>query len=271
MIPTSLLTRLASSAAVKKSTFNSSSTSTTTATRFVSVLACDNHHHKGQKTISTVSSSSRLSSSIPSQTDSILVRWKSSGSGSSKKSSSSSFRPRRAPGKDYYRSHQQKQHLVGKPKKVKGPKEPYDVSTPVPQIDLNKINITDVDADVDADEAELFGPLIGDAIRNLQMQAKKGPSGEVDIESQLRMMDFFTSAPGSTEDLVGSRRAISLEALDGENTDDIMAEIDRLVDQERIDYMDLPPTDPIGIDDINREVNKGSNQIPSNQLAHGEW
>jgi hypothetical protein len=150
---------------------------------------------------------------------------------------------------------------------VKGPKEPYDVSTPVPQIDLNRLNITDVDAD-DPDEVEMFGPLIGDAIRSLQTQAKR-PS--LDIESQLRMMDFFTSAPGSTEDLVGSRRAIALEAFDGENTDDIMAEIDRLVDQERIDYMDLPPTDPIGLDDINREVNKGSNQIPLNQLAHGDW
>jgi hypothetical protein len=192
----------------------------------------------------------------------MLVRWKSSGS-----KKSSSFRPRRAPGKDYYRSHQQKQHLVGKPKKVKGPREPYDVSTPVPQIDLNRLNITDVDAD-DPDEVEMFGPLIGDAIRSLQTQAKR-PS--MDVESQLRMVDFFTSAPGSTEDLVGSRRAVALEAFDGENTDDIMAEIDRLVDQERIDYMDLPPTDPIGLDDINREVNKGSNQIPSNQLAHGDW
>jgi hypothetical protein len=163
-----------------------------------------------------------------------------------------------------------------KPKQVKGPKEPYDVSTPIPRIDLNQIKITNVDADKDEDY-ELFGPMIGDAIRSLRLQEKRRRQnqplldGANEIEAQLRVMDFLTSLPGSTEDLVGSRRAVAMEAYEGEQPDAIMAEIDRLVEQERTDYMELPPTDPISIEDIQKADNSGSSQIPLNQLAHGEW
>mmetsp|Transcript_3608 Transcript_3608/g.6783 ORF Transcript_3608/g.6783 Transcript_3608/m.6783 type:complete len:392 (+) Transcript_3608:3-1178(+) len=203
------------------------------------------------------------------------LRWKSSGGGN--KNNKSSFRPRRVPGKDYFRSHQ-KQKLTGKPKKIKGPKEPFDVSTPLPQIDLSQMKITDVEDGEDGDMEPMdwsdLEPLMGDAIRSLRAQAQPNSGRaamENDVEAQLRMMDFFTSAPGSTEDLVGARRAVALEAFEGEDTDAIMEDIDRLVDKERIDYMDLPPTDPISLEDLQKDANKGASQIPPNQLAHGPW
>jgi small subunit ribosomal protein S5 len=206
---------------------------------------------------------SALSPSINSGVNSVgtSIRWKGS-------KSSKSFRPRRAPAKDYLRSHV-KNHGI-KPQTPKGPKDPFDVSTPVPKIDLTSdLHITDVEDD---DNWESLNPLMGGAIRTLRgQQQRPGNVLDDDIEAQIRMMDFFTSDPGSTEDLVGARRAVSLEALEGEDPDAILAEIDRLVDEERTEYMDLPPSDPIGVDDLLQETNKGSSQIPPNQLAHGEW
>ncbi|KAG7373140.1 30S ribosomal protein S5 [Nitzschia inconspicua] len=192
------------------------------------------------------------------------VRWKSG------KSGVKSFRPRRAPSKEYFRS--QQKDLGIKLKEPKGPKEPYDVSTPIPKIDLaNDLHITDVDNDDDDNDWESLGPLMSSTLRSLRAQSQGRPSIEGDVEAQLRMMDFFTSDPGSTEDLVASRRFLAMEALEGENPDEILAEIDRMVDEERTEYMDLPPSYYIGVDDLAKETNKGSTQIPHNQLAHGEW
>lgn len=207
-----------------------------------------------------------LFASFGSSFSDLSLRWKSS------YHKKSFYGPRRVPGKEYFRSHQ-KQHGV-KPNKPKGPKDPFDVSTSVPKIDLQSdLRITDVMEEEDNDW-ESLGPLMGDAVRVLRAQSVPGNGAfgiANDIEAQLRMMDFFTSDPGSTEDLAGERRAVALEALEGERPADILAEINRLVDKERIEYMDLPSTDVIGLDDLEKENNKGSNKIPPNQLAHGEW
>jgi small subunit ribosomal protein S5 len=187
------------------------------------------------------------------------LRWKSSSGGKK----SSSFRPRRAPGKDFVRSHQ-KQYGI-QPKKIKGhPK--MDVTGAA----RDRMTITDVT--MEDDEEYDLGPLMDGALQSFR-RAKVYDTGsmDLDVEAQLKMMDYFTSDLGSTEDLVGARRAVALEAFEGEDPAHIMAQIDRMVDQERTEYMDLPPTDPIRLDDLEKESNKGSNQIPPNQLAHGDW
>jgi small subunit ribosomal protein S5 len=207
-----------------------------------------------------------VSSSVGSEGNSwdITVRWKGSNSGKS-------FRPRRTPSKDFVRSHQ-KQYGI-KLAKPKGPKESFDVSRPIPKIDLNTdMHISDVGESDEMNDWESLGPLMGGALRTMRAQQQRSSSGNItDVEAQLRMMDFFTSDDGSTEDLVGSRRAVAMEALEGESTDTILAEIDRLVDEERILYMDLPKSDPIGMNDTMNQSNQGSSQIPHNQLAHGDW
>ncbi len=144
---------------------------------------------------------------------------------------------------------------------------------------MSQIRITDVDeAEEDKmagdDILSTLGPLMGGTVRMMRARAAASPTlaaaGD-DIEAHLRMMDFFTSPPGSTEDLVGARRAVALEALPDEDVSTIMEEIDRLVEEERVNYMDLPPTDPISLLDLKNEESTGSNQIPKTQLAHGDW
>ena len=241
-------------------------------------------------------SSSSSSSSSPS---SMIVRWKSTysnggGSSSNLKKSKKTFRPRRTPDTDYVSSVLRKATnnnkaktksttIHGGRKKEKGPKEPNDVSTSFPKVDFSNIRITetvDVTGSDDYDDPTINpfvdDPLMSSAVKMLRASAadtnttiKSG--NELDIESQLKMMDFFTSLPGSTEDLVGSRRAVALEALQGEDPDLILQKIDEIVEQERLRYMDLPPTERITLDEMNNEASTGSTKIPPNQLAHGDW
>lgn len=216
----------------------------------------------------------------------LSLRWKSSsssrgGGGGGPHYGKKGFRPRRTPNQDYLRSVTRPSKLV-QPKKEKGPREPNDISTPLPRVDLSNIAITDVAAEdlEEGDDVFWQDPLMAGAVQMLKAEASTGNTSTsnnkrsghaLDIEGQLRMMDFFTSAQGSTEDLVGSRRAAALEAYQGEDPDDVLRRIDELVHQERIDYMDLPPTEPVTLDQMQKESSTGSTRIPPNQLAHGDW
>lgn len=154
-----------------------------------------------------------------------------------------------------------------------GKKEPNDVSTPPrPSIDFSNIKITDViDEGGEYTAEELiaeFGPLAGGA---LNMERREMENGEFDIEAQLKMMDYFISAPGSTEDLVAERRILAMETPDEQERLVLIQEIDRLVEEERLRDMDLPHTEPITLEDLEKEQSTGATEVPQNQLAHGEW
>ena len=239
------------------------------------------------------------------------LRWKSSsndsnnnGNSSGKKSSSSTFRPRRAPASNrkggnngkgngyYYNRHTENGKLLRKQRKESGIKEPFDIKTPIPKINKSQIKVTDCLLDADENEDDdltELGTLMGGALRSLraEQQAKESSSNnsnssssqqQDELEKQLRVMDFFISADGSTEDLIGSRRAVTADSplIDA---DTMLDRIDSLVDQERFDYMELPKTDPITQADIlkgnDASSGKGGGntigQIPANQLAHGDW
>ena len=173
---------------------------------------------------------------------------------SSKKSSSQkSFRPRRKPSQSY---------RPFRPKKVtqKGPKSGWDVSKPVPTIDLDNIPISDATAE---DELDAFGPIMSDAIR----YARSGKS--MDIEDQLRAMDYITAAPGSTEELVGERRAMAYDLWDHEDRAMFDQELSQFLEQTRIENMELDPVEPPK--DIERPGEDGAVRIPETQLAHGDW
>ena len=242
------------------------------------------------------------------------LRWKSSsndsnnnGNSSGKKSSSSTFRPRRAPaagnrkggnnGKGngyYYNRHTENGKLLRKQRKESGIKEPFDIKTPIPKINKSQIKVTDCLLDADENEDDdltELGTLMGGALRSLraEQQAKESSSNsnpsssnqqqQDELEKQLRVMDFFISADGSTEDLIGSRRAVTADSplIDA---DTMLDRIDSLVDQERFEYMELPKTDHITQADIlkGNDASSGGKgggntigQIPANQLAHGDW
>ena len=221
------------------------------------------------------------------------MRWKSSYNGNGGGSKRKKFRPSRAPTKgSYYYNRNNKTHGNNKMKNkaVKGVKEPYDISTAIPRIDKSQIRIRDaLDADEDDDLTPL-GPLMGGALRALRNENSQNASASIDVdelESQfLRTMDFFTSETGSTEDLVGSRRAVAAETYSdpssgGVTAAEMLRRIDQLVDEERFEYMDLPKTESLGQQDqyfIGEGGDQAAvggagtvNQIPPNQLAHGDW
>lgn len=188
-------------------------------------------------------------------------------------SNSKKFRPRRRPGKNYRGAGSAPLKKLHPKEKARGPKDPNDVSTPArPTIDFSNISITDVVEDNTEYSAQQmiseFGSLAGGA---LNMERREMEQGELDLETQLKMMDYFTSAPGSTEDMVGERRIMSMETPDEKERAALMAEIDRLVDEERLKNMELPATDPITVEDMEKEQASGSTSIPHNQLAHGDW
>jgi hypothetical protein len=189
-------------------------------------------------------------------------------------SNSNKFRPRRRPGKNYRAAATVPLKKVHpKQKKSRGPKDPNDVSTPPrPSINFSNIKITDVFDEGEYQSADdliaEFGNLTGGA---LNMARRELEHGEIDLETKLKMMDYFTSAPGSTEDLVGERRILALETPDEQERLALMEKIDRLVEQERLANMELPATDPITLEDLEIEQSSGSTSIPHNQLAHGDW
>jgi hypothetical protein len=188
-------------------------------------------------------------------------------------SNSNKFRPRRRPGKNYRAAGASAAKKTHPKQKARGPKDPNDHSTPPrPSIDFSNIKITDVvEEDGEYSPEELiaeFGSLAGGA---LNMERRELEQGELDLETQLKMMDYFTSAPGSTEDLVGERRILAMETPDEKEKAALMAKIDRLVDEERLYNMELPTTEPITVEDMEKEQSSGSTSIPHNQLAHGDW
>jgi hypothetical protein len=210
------------------------------------------------------------------------LRWKSTGGGTKKKP----FKPRgRSRGSGYYaRLDRTRGENAFRPKKIPGPKEPNDIKTPLPRIDRSQIRIRDtLDAD-EEDDLTPLGTLMGGALRALRAEAGGnagtgiGAVSDYDldaVESKLRTMDFFTSADGSTEDLVGARRAVAAETYDhsGTSPEEMLQRIEDLVDEERVEYMDLPKTEfaaaaTRGGDSENLGATA---QIPRNQLAHGDW
>jgi len=218
------------------------------------------------------------------------LRWKSSSSSSAGGSKKNKFKPRGHPRtrNGYYaRLDRSRAENSFKPKKLPGPREPNDVKTPLPRIDKSRIRIRDtLDAD-EEDDLTPLGTLMGGTLRALRAEAEANANANANVnaavsdldslEAKLRTMDFFTSADGSTEDLVGARRAVAAETYDG-SADEMLRKIDELVDEERFAYMDLPKTEfadaslAAGDSGDPADVPGGAAiQIPRNQLAHGDW
>lgn len=207
------------------------------------------------------------------------LRWK-SGSGGGQKKKSSSFRPRSRPKTGYYARLDRHRSELGalarnRNANKRAPGDPRDAKTPVPRIDRSQIRVRDaLDAD-EEDDLTGLGTLVGGALRSLRAEAVSRPDrgGTDALESDLRTMDFFTSAEGSTEDRVGARRAVAAETYGGGGAREMLRRIDELVERERFEYMDLPRTNerPGASPGDAGDDDGTTNQIPRNQLAHGEW
>jgi len=199
--------------------------------------------------------------------------------------------------------------------KGKGKKEPFDISTPIPKIGggtkepvamktpfpltdtlqiTNGENADNDDNDDDCllnldefedDDLSQLGTLMGGALRSLRHTNQKkeesggDDDGMEDIENKLRLMDYFVSEDGSTTDLKGSRRAVSMETYSGnqQEAQEMLERIETVVDDERFNYMELPKTNTFTENDDDDTIERAAgaagaiDKIPANQLAHGDW
>ena len=120
-----------------------------------------------------------------------------------------------------------------------------------------------------------FGVDAAEAIRQIRREHEIYQGRSPTVEEYLRDMDYLTSAEGSTEDLVGERRALSFESQTEEEKEKFMADLERLVEEQRIRDLGLEPADD-GKDETkaNNAIIDESDPfttINPNQLAHGEW
>ncbi|GKY99632.1 hypothetical protein MPSEU_000917300 [Mayamaea pseudoterrestris] len=177
--------------------------------------------------------------------------------------SSNSFRPRRRPSQSY------------RPIQPKKNKKVTDWSPGNPQkfITLQDGNNKERNIDV-------FGPLASDVIREFQEQLQQVTplsTGQL-MDEQLRMADYILAEQGSTEDLVGERRALA--GIDEE--DDLVGILEENIARESIKNLDLDdtefaskPTRPSFMsqleDDQDDHDDDPETILHRNQLAHGEW
>ena len=123
-----------------------------------------------------------------------------------------------------------------------------------------------------------YGPHLTPAMRQLQ-RAHELPRPTAD--DFLRDMDYLTSAPGSTEDLVGERRALAQETDSREEAQRFLEDLDHMVEDQRVIDLGLEPHQPLldGTDalkdalggDVDMDMNDPFTSINPTQLAHGEW
>lgn len=139
-----------------------------------------------------------------------------------------------------------------------------------------------------------FGPLGGDFIRHLRKERARALAEQVlpgdGADEGLRMMDYYLSAPGSVEDLVGQRRALSLDLDTEEEREEYLAELARMEADDRDRDMHIEnqsptwlkrkailnasskklysPYDDNGDDDEDKDPEV---YLDPNQMAHGDW
>lgn len=96
-------------------------------------------------------------------------------------------------------------------------------------------------------------------------------NNDMTAESSMRLMDFFTAARGSTEDLVGRRRAL----MHDEDPDAILQELKRISQQELFEndfkLGDEDATQKSTDNDNDEDEDEMDDGSDPNQLAYGPW
>ena len=119
-----------------------------------------------------------------------------------------------------------------------------------------------------SDLEQTFGLDAAEALRSMARRKERG--GAPDIEAQLRAVDYLTAPSGSTEDMVGERRA-AMESWTEEERRDFTETLDKLIEEERVRGLKLTALDKD--DDLTKnrgEVPKDA-RVDPNQRAFGQW
>lgn len=179
------------------------------------------------------------------------------------------FRPRRRGSKNY-------RPLKARPLRKKGPIDPITLVEPGD----GKVVLGAHPSD-DPLEAD-FGPLAADAIRYIEKERKERGGKPLDVEEELRMADYLTTEIGTTEHMVGERRALALTAWDEKDRSTFMKNLEEFLEEERKNEiirededqeeegseLQLPEEEE---EEDEQEVNAQGEVQDPNQLAFGEW
>ena len=176
------------------------------------------------------------------------------------------FTPRRRASKEY-------RPVKPRPIKKKGPMDPYITENPFDK----KIVLGQVE-DASDELEETYGPFGADAIRHTIKEREERGGKPLDPEELLRMADYITAEAGSTEDLVGERRALALDGWDDEDREEYLKELDDFVEKERVNQMEFNESEAKysytgeegkDVDDDYEEDPEDQRDI--NQIAFGDW
>jgi len=183
----------------------------------------------------------------------------------SSKSGDIPFTPRRRASKEY-------RPVKPRPIKKKGPMDPYITENPFDK----KIVLGQVE-DASDELEETYGPFAADAIRHTIKEREERGGKPLDPEELLKMADYITAEEGSTEDLVGERRALALDGWDDEDREEYLQEVNEFVEEERIKQMGLDEQEANNSytgeadDDEDEDYEDPEEQRDINQIAHGDW
>ncbi|MCL4480977.1 MAG: hypothetical protein M1113_05795 [Candidatus Thermoplasmatota archaeon] len=144
--------------------------------------------------------------------------------------SKTKFRPQRRPNPNY-------RPIIPRFVKPKGPRPDSEMESPIKQIvKLNKLTgLYEPNAE--------YGPMAKGALQHLAKLRLEREREFFNIEEQLRLADYFTSASGSTEDLVGERRALAVDIKDELERERYLTKLDKYIDKARIEELDLDDFD----------------------------
>jgi hypothetical protein len=130
-----------------------------------------------------------------------------------------------------------------------------------------------------------YGPLGADAIRHTWKERNERGGEPLSVEELLRMVDYYTTEEGTTEDLVGERRALALTAWDEKDRVQFMKGLDEFIEEQRIKSMELDGLESDEEEDEldqmteeeevqlleEQDTESGGKKKDPNQLAFGDW
>lgn len=185
--------------------------------------------------------------------------------------SSSEFRPRRRPNPKYRPVLPQ-----GITAREKGPSNP-DQPDQIEAIEIG--NYQEGSTELERD----FGPHVADIVRDNLRQIRNGGNYRHSADEMMKIADYYSSRPGSLEDVRGERRGLALDTWDENDRANFVEELEKIVEEERVSAMKLGDIEFEGQDEeagneekVEKfwekvEYDGNGEPIDPNQLANGEW
>jgi hypothetical protein len=169
-------------------------------------------------------------------------------SNSNKNNKASKFQPPRRPNRHY-------RPIIPRVIKPKGPRTEEEIEDPLQEIgDLDFFN------DDSLDEFSQYGPKVKTALEYHKTMRNERNRAMFDTDMQLRLADYFTADPGSTEDLVGERRALAADIKDPLERERFLHSVQKIIDKERFNQLDLADDDYEDVDEDEDDDDEDGNK-----------